>query len=267
MGIMDIIKGIGNVVGIGGDVKDLLSSQSGYDAGDHAESIRTHWSQTMAMANRFGIHPLVAMGINPSQGGYANLGPSTGKKLQSLGQSIRRLPESATDKARARLDNAKAALIERDLADIPGQVDKITEEDLPAPAARHYEKQLKPMEMVTINSNGMLDFFPSRDTQDYLSEAAIENFKYMVQKEWSGYKNSINVQTGMIKGDAEIRLRDRLDELEMYFPPRPGHYYAFNTTMGRPRQIRNNKYGRKKLIDSKNSRISRYAGFGDWRNK
>ncbi len=275
---------MGGIMGGGGSAVRYRANKFGGEA--YRQKIKAYWGSTMKAARRHKIHPLAALGVNPASGPPpvrtgGKTGPSTGQRLKMMGQGIGEMAgagQSEIQKAQILNLNSRTEywneMAEKIRRDTPvGQQDAgnkydIRVEDLAPPKHPSYEPGIKPLEAIYSYQNklgeNVLEFLPSRDAQDYLSESWIDNMKYRVQKEAKGYA------TGVVKIDTKKSraVRNRLDDLTMTHPPRPGYYYAFNFAHGRPIEIKQHKYLRAQLYDAPYLNVARYTGLGaDWRNK
>lgn len=117
------IGSIGSSLLGGSSSPRMRSNKYGGDA--HRQQIASHWNETMRMAKKHGIHPLVAYGINPSSGpravasggtgsgsGLGDAVQAVGKFGQDIARSIpnnyqRQMAEIALEQERAKLDILK----------------------------------------------------------------------------------------------------------------------------------------------------------------
>lgn len=225
--------------------------------------------------DQFGIHPLVSMGVHPSSAGLAQ--PSSNRDysgFEKMGQGMRDIIAGKSELQQAQIDNIKANT-EYIRSKIPGQDVSntgILETDLPPDPVRPSNDILsKPMEqayyMENLEGEHILESLPSQDASDYLSESYLDNMKYRLIKEGRGYSRAFSRMT---QKDINV-MRAYLDRVRQYHPNRAGWYWAFNFKYGRPVEIRDTKYKKKQLFDSKYIGEQRYSGFdagiNNWRNK
>lgn len=264
---------LGGAAQAGGGLADLLGgSPSNKQPHEFQEN---WWDMQMAMAKKHGIHPLAALGVRPDMGPVAQPHGSAGDALTRMGQGLSRMGDTGMSeiqkaqieniKADTRIKNMEAERIKRETPEGQG-TSGITEEILAPPINPAYEGK-NALENVyfhqLMNGERAIEFLPGQGAQDYLSESFVDNTKYRLMKETQGYKLSMSRISDQTKTD----IRNWLDDLEMYYPPRPGYYYAWNFKAGRPREIKLKKYGKPRLFDTKFYYEPRFGGFQQWRNK
>lgn len=111
-----ILGSIGKIVGIAGDVKNLLggggTSVPGVSVKKQVELWEKQLPSMVTGAKAAGLHPLVAAGVNPgiaSAGGY-KIGDD-GESLSRLGQSIERAADTGRTKEESMAESMRNALI------------------------------------------------------------------------------------------------------------------------------------------------------------
>lgn len=258
----------------GGATRRMLSDQLKYQGMLQGQT----WRNQMWLAKQQGIHKLVAAGLNPAMGGgwQSIMGSKKSGDWSDLGQGLERMSKvGMSEVQKAQLENLKAetdlrnAEAERIRADMPAHQDPtaVHVENLPPPKNPAYQGE-NALEKVyfhqKINGERELEFLPSQDAQDYLSESWWDNLKYRVKKEWQGY----GLSARRMKPQTVQMIRNFLDELEMIYPPRAGWNYAWSFKAGRPIEIKKNKYGKgAKLFDTKYLKERRYTGFDAIKNR
>lgn len=264
----------GSAMQLGGSIAKMFASDDGDGLQGKAQkrSIKNHWKTTFKMAKKYGIHPLVAMGISPSSVPMSGtMDPSTGDKLMELGQLIRRLPEDPEKKANVRIKNAQAALLERELKDktLDGQGDIVREEQLPLdhPSYSRGEQRgeaVQPLEQLYRDDRNLIQAMPSEGAQDYMSESALANIPYQFKKLW----RQLFTPTARLSNKKINDLRDRLDDMEEFMRQngklRPDEYLTYDDNEGLPRVKRFHGKKAKTLFFNRNKTFKqqpkRYGG-------
>ena len=151
---------------------------------------RLHYARKYG--ERYGFHPLAALGINPAIGGaFHSVGSDKASGLKSMEQGLDRMltGQSEVQKAQARLLNAQADELQRKQG-VTGQADShITVKDLPlahpAYASGDVRGQaVQPLEQLYRDDAGIIHAMPAEGAQDYMSESAIANIPYQFKKIW-----------------------------------------------------------------------------------
>lgn len=146
---------VGGVAGLGDGKSEL------YDGGDHRESIRVEMRNRLKYAQKFGkkygIHPLVALGISPSTGPSASYGGGYSKEsaFRNMGQGLERAlaGKSEVEKAQAEylqsmadLNKLKQKQIIEGQADQTEQIPAIREYDI-SPQGKSYQNPVRAQSM------------------------------------------------------------------------------------------------------------------------
>lgn len=271
------LGGLGQFAGsmMGDDEKVKLKNM--YHEEDVRRSIKHRFKYSREFGQQYGFHPLLGLGINPAVSGSRpiKVGDNKGSKLAGMGQGLNKMLSAGQSeltkaqienmKANTNLINKKAEQIGKDAPE--GQGQGIVETNLGPVRDRSLEPGIKALENVYTYKNkfgeNVLEFLPSQDAADYLSESWWDNWKYRIQKEAKGFGQAFK---RIDYKDANL-IRDRLNKLEDSHPPRAGYYYAFNFLHGRPIEIKIDKYKGERLFDSKSFNTPRRSGFQNWRNK
>lgn len=271
------LGGLGQFAGsmMGDDEKVKLKNM--YHEEDVRRSIKHRFKYSREFGQQYGFHPLLGLGINPAVSGSRpiKVGDNKGSKLAGMGQGLNKMLSAGQSeltkaqienmKANTNLINKKADQIGKDAPE--GQGQGIVETNLGPVRDRSLEPGIKALENVYTYKNkfgeNVLEFLPSQDAEDYLSESWWDNMKYRVQKESKGFSTGFK----RINTESAELIRDRLNRLEDSHPPRAGYYYSFSMLHGRPIEIKIDKYKGERLFDSKSLNTPRRSGFQNWRNK
>jgi hypothetical protein len=258
-----IVAGIGSAVG---SIGSALGSMSGgsttrrvrankYGGEAHRQSIATHWNETMRMAEKHGIHPLAALGVNPGTGPRAvpsgSGGPSATEKMAAMSQAIGKTLRTPYEMKMARYSLQQEAeklrgmrlqneITQRQVSQVdtlsgpPGS--GISEETLASPMQGVVPGSIPEVQMI-VKPGGYIDFIPSRDVQDYYSESLIENSVFQAKKYWRKFTDFVDTKRNLFDPKLQRELRDKLDDLANHAPPGRGYYYTYDATIGMPRIV------------------------------
>lgn len=239
-----------------------------WDEHDYRRMINQHWGASMANAKKYGIHPLVAVGIKPGSGPTAHAAPrsGTGGALTSMGQALTRMSAvgmSEVQKAQIANLNAQTRLINSQANEIKtkspaGQAGPgvITNSNLPLKHPSYASgdqegRAVKGLYQLYRHHDGSILKIPAEDAADYLSESVVDAALLQGKRWW---RNLTRRRNKMTPGQLRT-VRDELDDIEFFMRQngelRPDEYLQFSYQMGLPKVTRSMQGRRKTLFTRK----------------
>jgi hypothetical protein len=277
-----ILGGAGMLAGgLGGMFGGSKDAKSVYRGKHHKKAIKNELKTRLKYAQiygkKFGIHPLVAMGINPSNGPSVVMGenPNMGRAFERMGQGLQKFTNSMSPQEAAEMDylNSAAELNRaRARSLITGQSNTTTVSEVPkkvqivpdqqtAAAGPGVTAGSHPFFNFANRPDGSVQVFPAQKFQESTSEGfhAIEYLAKMAKDYAAGLSfNLMNTPKAMMARN-ELRNQQRVVEKvhggKWAYDPFARAWYRTNTNalFNHPRLrkfTRKYEYGSGKLVPS-----------------
>lgn len=237
------------------------------------QSLKTKLRYARKYGEKYGFHPLAALGVQPNMGPSSYVGGHSGRGFERMGQGLERMltGRSEVDKAKARYYNAMADDIQKgkDIKKTPvGQEIPITEQNIPLKHPSYSSGEIRgravqPLEQLYRTGNTIVAL-PAEGAQDFMSESFFAMVPYAMKQ----IKQFLITGRAVYSPKKLDEFRDKLDKVENFLRSnneiRPDEYLAFNMDSGQINVMRSWHGKTKYLISNRSPKYKqqplRYGG-------